>query len=328
MKDTMISGNKEIASIPWEDWDLSCDMPIWRYSQNPIIRADSIKCSNSIYNSAVVKFEDGYAGVFRCDDKARMMNLHSGFSNDGINWEINESPIEFVSDDEGVDVYNGYDPRVCWLEDRYYITWCNCHIGPSVGISYTFDFKTFYQLENAFLPYNRNGVLFPKKIRNKYMMLSRPSDDGHTPFGDIYISESPDMIHWGRHRLVMSSKKGWQETKIGAGPIPIETEEGWLVLYHGVLTSCNGFIYSIGAAILDLDNPSKVIYRTHPYIMAPKENYERIGDVPNVIFPCAALHEESTGRLAIYYGAADTVTCLAFTQLDILLDFIKNNSKV
>lgn len=218
-----------------------------------------------------------------------------------------------------------YDPRVVWLEDRYYITWCNGYHGPTIGIGCTFDFQTFHLLENAFLPYNRNGVLFPRKINSYYVMLSRPSDRGHTPFGDIFISRSPDMIHWGQHRFVMGPKGGWQSTKIGAGPIPIETREGWLLIYHGVLTSCNGFVYSCGAALLDLDQPWKVIARGTPYLMSPQTLYECVGDVPNVVFPCSILYDPPTDRLAIYYGAADTVTALAFAYLGEVLDFIKSN---
>ena len=120
------------------------------------------------------------------------------------------------------------------MEDRYYITWCNGYHGPTIGVAYTFDFKKFVQLENAFLPCNRNGVLFPRRVQGLYTMLSRPSDNGHTPFGDIFISQSPDMEFWGRHRHVMSPIKedcsAWQTTKVGPGPIPIETDEGWLII--------------------------------------------------------------------------------------------------
>ncbi len=217
-------------------------------------------------------------------------------------------------------------PRVCWLEDRYYVTWCNGYHGPTIGVGYTYDFRTFHQLENAFLPYNRNGVLFPRKIGDKYAMLSRPSDTGHTPFGDMFYSDSPDMIHWGHHRHLMAPAGGWQATKVGAGPTPIETSEGWLLIYHGVITSCNGFVYSFGAALVDLEEPWKVIYRTKPYLLNPREYYECVGDVPNVVFPCAALCDPPTGRIAIYYGGADTVTCLAYTKFDELIDFVKDNS--
>lgn len=188
--------------------------------------------------------------------------------------------------------------------------------------------KNFTRWRTRFLPFNRNGVLFPRKINGKYAMLSRPSDRGHTPFGDIFYSESPDMCHWGHHRHVMAPTVGWQSTKIGAGPVPMETKEGWLLIYHGVLTSCNGFVYSAGAALLDLDKPWKVLYRTSPYIISPQRYYECVGDVPNVVFPTACLYDAPTGRMAIYYGGADTVTCLAFTQIDELIKFIKSNSEV
>ncbi len=132
------------------------------------------------------------------------------------------------------------------------------------------------------------------------------------------------MIHWGHHRLVMRPTEGWQSTKIGAGPIPIETAEGWLLLYHGVLTSCNGFVYSFGVALLDLEEPWRVLHRSKQYLLSPQALYECVGDVPNVVFPCAALCDADSGRIAIYYGAADTVTALAFTTADALLDFAKS----
>lgn len=316
-----------LPNIPWEDRPGGCKDVVWRSGKNPIIPRDATPTSNSIFNSAVVPFEDGFAGVFRVDNTAREMRIHAGRSKDGINWEIEPEPIPFKYEDEEVGKSDyKYDPRVVKIEDKYYITWCNGYHGPTIGVGYTTDFKDFYQLENAFLPFNRNGVLFPRKINGKYVMLSRPSDNGHTPFGDIFLSESPDMIHWGKHRHVMSTTDGWQSTKIGAGPVPIETSEGWLLIYHGVLTSCNGFVYSMGAALLDLEEPWKVLYRTKPYLLSPQKQYECIGDVPNVVFPCAALSDAETGRIAIYYGGADTVTNLAFTEVDELISFIKENS--
>ncbi|MFO7633097.1 MAG: glycoside hydrolase family 130 protein [Caldilinea sp.] len=319
-----------LPNIPWEERPVSSSAAIWRSQRNPIIPHDLTPTSNSIFNSAVVPYEGKYAGVFRCDDNRRQMQIHAGCSDDGVTWHIEPDRIHFVPDNptavEIVEFEYAYDPRVCWIEDRYYITWCNGYHGPTIGVGYTYDFKTFYQMENAFLPFNRNGVLFPRRINGKYAMFSRPSDNGHTPFGDIYYSESPDMVHWGRHRFVMGTRGGWQSTKIGAGPTPIETSEGWLLIYHGVLTSCNGFVYSFGAALLDLDQPWKVIARGQPYLLAPQAPYERTGDVPNVAFPCAALVDADTGRLAIYYGGADTVTCLAFSYVDDMIDFVKQNA--
>ncbi|HET7087539.1 MAG TPA: glycoside hydrolase family 130 protein [Anaerolineae bacterium] len=325
-KSNLVSG-RALPNLPWEDRPDGSREVVWRYSRNPIIPRDAIPTSNSIFNSAVVPFNDGFAGVFRCDDKRRVMNIHRGSSRDAIHWEIEPEPMAFVGGDPEVARFEyRYDPRVTWIEDRYYVSWCNGYHGPTIGLGYTYDFETFHQLENAFLPYNRNGVLFPRRINGKYAMFSRPSDTGHTPFGDIFYSESPDLIHWGKHRFAMGPAGGWQATKIGAGPTPIETTEGWLLFYHGVLTSCNGFVYSFGAALLDLDQPWKVIYRTAPYLMSPQTLYECVGDVPNVVFPCAALVDAPTGRVAIYYGGADTVTGLAFAYVDEIVEFMKHNN--
>ncbi len=315
-----------LPDMPWEDRPAGCRDVAWRYSGNPIIPRDLIPSSNSIFNSAVVPFDGGYAGVFRCDDRWRRMVLHRGTSADGINWHIDHEPLQFLCDDPEIGTFlEGYDPRVCWLEDRFYVTWCNIYHGPTIGVAWTRDFDTFHQLENAFLPYNRNGVLFPRRINGNYAMMSRPSDTGHTPFGDMFYSESPDMRYWGNHRFMMAPAGGWQSKKIGAGPVPVETSEGWLLIYHGVLNSCNGFVYSAGVALLDLERPWRLIARSGPYIISPQTLYECVGDVPNVVFPCAALCDAATGRLAVYYGAADTVTALAFSYVDELIDFARDN---
>ena len=319
-----------IPNLPWQEKPSDCKDVIWRYDRNPVIKRDQVPNANSIFNSAVVPFEDGFAGVFRVDDRSRNMELHAGFSKDGLNWEINPERIEFVSDIPDMQEFQyGYDPRVCWIEDRFYITWCNAYgWKPTIGLAYTFDFKTFHQLENAYLPFNRNGVMFPRKVQGNYMMMSRPSDSGHTPFGDIYISQSPDLTYWGKHRHVMGPSRGWESTKIGAGPIPIETDRGWLIFYHGVLTSCNGYVYSFSAALLDKDEPWKVLKRGKDYLISPQTYYECVGDVPNVTFPCANLVDADTGRIAIYYGCADTVTSLCFTTVDDVMDYLDHNSQV
>ncbi len=320
-----------LANMPWEDKPAGEKEPIWRYSGNPIIGRHGNQRSNSVFNSAVVPFRGGFAGVFRCDSRSISMDLFAGRSQDGLHWEIDDEPILLTGADGEIAAKEyRYDARITPMEGKYYITWCNGYHGPTIGVAWTEDFKTFHQLENAFLPFNRNGVLFPRKIGGMYMMMSRPSDNGHTPFGDIYVSQSRDLEFWGRHRYMMGTVKGndsaWQSTKVGPGPSPIETDEGWLLIYHGVITTCNGFVYRMGAALLDLDEPWKVKYRSKDYLMAPWELYECVGDVPNVVFPCAALTDSATGRIAIYYGCADTVTGIAFTTVDELLHFVKEHS--
>ena len=322
-----------LPNLPWEERSAGCSHPLWRYSQNPVIPRDLLPDSNSIFNSAVVPFKDGFAGVFRCDDTNRRMALHVGFSKDAIHWDIKPEVLRFHCDNPEIGqwVY-GYDPRVTFIEDRYWVSWCNGYHGPTIGLAWTTDFEVFHQVENAFLPYNRNGVLFPRKIGGKFAMLSRPSDTGHTAFGDIFYSESPDMEFWGHHRHVMAPApfevSAWQCMKIGAGPIPIETSEGWLLLYHGVLRSCNGYVYSFGSALLDLDQPWKVLARSGPYLLSPQTPYECMGDVPNVAFPCAALTDADTGRIAVYYGCADTVTGLAFGYIPEIVEWTKKHSIV
>lgn len=328
-----IINGQAVPNIPWQDKPKGCTDVVWRYDKNPVIPRNAVQCANSVFNSAVVPFEGGFAGVFRIDDKRRAMQLHAGFSDDGINWRISEERIRFVQADPSTEQTNewlyGYDPRVVFIGDRYWITWCNAfNKQPTIGVGYTFDFRTFFQCENAFLPFNRNGVLFPRKINGKFVMFSRPSDDGHTPFGDMFISQSPDMKYWGEHRHVMSPFMPWESTKIGAGPIPIETSEGWLCFYHGVLQSCNGFVYSFSACITDIDEPWKVRYRCADYLLNPREQYECVGDVPNVVFPCAALCDADTGRIAIYYGCADTVTGLAFTTANEVVEYVKTHSSI
>jgi beta-1,4-mannooligosaccharide/beta-1,4-mannosyl-N-acetylglucosamine phosphorylase len=309
---------KPIGNLPWEDKPSGYQYPVWRYSGNPVITRDNLFFANSIFNSAVVPFGDGFRGVFRVDDRTRDQVIVTGKSKDAVEWELSEKVI-----------FRGYDPRICEIDGRYYLSWVNLTPqGTTIGVAVTDDFESWEQLEDATYPVARNGVLFPRKIDNEYKMLIRPCDRGHTPYGDIFIQSSPDLTFWGKYRFVMSPVKNWEMTKIGAGPTPIETDEGWLVYYHGVLTSCNGFTYSMGAAILDRDDPSKVLHRADSYLLAPHELYETVGDVPNVVFPCAALVDADTGRVAIYYGAADTSVGLAFTTIDETIKYIKDNDLI
>ncbi|MBL9195468.1 MAG: glycoside hydrolase family 130 protein [Opitutaceae bacterium] len=313
-----------IPHLPWQPRPSGNSDLVWRYSHNPVIGRRPLPGVTGIYNSAVVPFEGRFIGVFRTEGMDRMPHLHVGRSADGLAWTFELKPIALTCDDPEVTRHEyGYDPRVTPIEGTYYVTWCNGYHGPTIGVARTRDFVTFEQLENAFLPYNRNGVLFPRRINGKFAMLSRPSDTGHTPFGDIFYSDSPDLVYWGRHRHVMSrGGQWWQGTKIGAGPSPIETSEGWLLFYHGVMSTCNGFSYSMGAALLDLDQPWKVRARLNQSLLTPEAPYELSGLVPGVCFPVGCLCDAPTGRIAIYYGAADTVSALCFCEAEPLVQFI------
>ena len=319
----------KIKAMPWQEPAGTCTgAPIWRYTENPIIGRNPIDHVARIFNSAVIPYENSFIGVFRGEQNNGIPYIYLGRSNDGIHWEFEEEKITFV-DEEGLEFMPryAYDPRLVKVEDTYYIIWCQDFYGASIGMAKTQDFKTFVRLENPFLPFNRNAVLFPRKVNGNFMMLSRPRDSGHTPFGDIFLSESPDLVYWGKHRHVMGKgKEWWQSLKIGGGAAPIETNEGWLLFYHGVSGTCNGFVYSIGGAILDIDNPSVVKYRCENFLLTPETWYEERGFVPNVCFPCATICNPEDGRIAIYYGAADSYVALAFTRAEEIVTYIKEHS--
>lgn len=320
-----------VPNMPWQEApEEMSGAPVWRYEGNPIIGRNPTKEVARIFNSAVIPYEGEFIGVFRGEQTNGIPYIYLGRSKDAIHWDFEEEKIRFVDEDGEpfMPVY-AYDPRLVEIEGVYYIIWCQDFYGAAIGMAKTRDFKTFTRIENPFLPFNRNAVLFPRKINGMFQMLSRPSDSGHTPFGDIFISESPDLVYWGRHRHVLGkSSEWWEAVKTGGGAAPIETTEGWLLFYHGVTGTCNGLVYSIGGAVLDTDRPSVVKYRCENFLLTPQEWYEERGFVPNVTFPCATIHDARTGRIAIYYGAADTYVGLAFTTVQQVVSYIKDHSVV
>lgn len=325
----MLINAEKIPNIPWEERPKDCAAPVWRYSLNPVIKRNPTEKLARAFNSALVPYKKGFIGVFRAEDHTGIPHLYLGESQDGLHIKLNDEQIHFV-DENGKEAKSNYqyDPRLIKIEDSYYIVWCDDFFGPALAIARTKDFKTFVKLGHPFLPYNRNGVLFPRKINGEYVILSRPSDSGHTAFGDIFLSKSPDLIHWGECEHVMEKGWEWWDTiKIGGGCNPIETDEGWLLFFHGVTGSCNGFIYSFSVVLLDKDDPSKVKMRCMDYLLTPEMDYETKGFVPNVVFPTSALVDGPSGRIAIYYGAADTCTGLCFTTVDILMKYLKEHKR-
>ena len=185
-----------MPNMPWEDRPAGCADVVWRHSRNPITDWNPTPKTARIFNSSVVPWRDGFAGIFRADHKHGMALLHVGFSKDGLAWTFADEEIHW-KDAQGraYDPVYAYDPRLVKLDDAYYIIWCTDFGGPALGFGMTTDFELFTRLENITIPFNRNGVLFPRKIRDKYELISRPSDSCHTPFGDIFLSESPVLVH-------------------------------------------------------------------------------------------------------------------------------------
>lgn len=281
-----VIGGDSLPDMPWQERTPGTNHPCGGIEETP--SSNGTPCPIPIAFSTAPPFPSGAdsPGCSVATTPGRVPWLHAGFSQDGIHWNIEPRPIRFIDGPADLAFEYAYDPRVCKLEDRYYITWCNGYEDlPTIGMAWTEDFRVFHQMENAFLPYNRNGVLFPRKIGGNYAMLSRPSDNGHTAFGDIFYSESPDMVYWGKHRRVLEPRESWEKLKVGAGPVPIETGEGWLLIYHGVLRSCSGFVYSIGAALLDREQPWKVLGRTRSFLMAPRRITNALATCRTWCFP-------------------------------------------
>ncbi len=324
--------SQSIPNMPWQDKPEGCKMPIWRYDGNPVIKRNPCEGVAKIFNSAVVPYEGKFVGLFRVEETVGVPYIRFGKSDDGIHFTFDEEHLKVIEPDGSIaNDFNHYDPRLVKLEDWYYGIWCEPFPGnenyPALGMCKTQDFETFHRVPTPLLPIQRNGVLFPRKVGGEYKLLSRVTGVGHNRFGDIFLSGSPDMKYWGNHQSVLRTTDCgcWAGCKIGAGPAPIETSEGWLLFYHGVQDTCNCLVYSMGACLLDLEDPSKVLYNCSPYLLTPEMIYEQNGFVPNVVFPCGVLADQDTGRLAIYYGGADSVTCLAFAQVDELVEYIKTH---
>ncbi|MBR4332728.1 MAG: glycosylase, partial [Clostridia bacterium] len=193
-----------LPNVPWQDKPAGhINSPLWRYTENPIIDRNPLPGVARIFNSAVMPFGGKFVGVFRGEQTNGVPYIYLGWSQDAIHWDFEPEKIPFVDEDGKpfMPIY-AYDPRLVKVEDTYYIIWCQDFYGAAIGIAKTKDFKSFVRIENPFLPFNRNAVLFPRKINGNFVLMSRPSDSGHTPFGDIFISESPDMTYWGKHRHV------------------------------------------------------------------------------------------------------------------------------
>ncbi len=290
-----------------------------RHPENPILTHQDVPfLCNAIYNCGATKFGEKYVLVPRVEDGRRDNRLHVAMSDDGVHFTVNPEPISLEPDPEA-EVWEAhlYDPRVTLLEGQYYILYCaETRAGVCrIGAVRTPDFETFERLPFMTPPFNRNSALFPEKIGGKYARLERPMGDGTSM---TFVAYSPDLVHWGGHKPVNLKVETWFSFKWGIGPTPIKTEDGWLLIFHGVWRSCNGLVYRLGVCLLDLADPSKVVAQCPEFIMTPREPYERAGDVPNCIFSNGAIVEPD-GEVKVYYGACDTSICLATTTLEELL---------
>lgn len=307
---------------------------IKRYPDNPIVKpSDMPKACAAIYNCGAVKTPEGeyvLCGRFESIDKVQYpWTLRSP---DGIHFTPDPEPLKFESDDPelladfefyssktGSGLNAWYDPRINPLDGTYYLTLSLSGMsGVRIGIAQTDDFKTARPVSFPLHVHNYDAVMFPEKIDGKYWMLHRPSPLFGAVKACIWIASSPDLIHWGNCRIVAQPQGFWEDKKMGVNTPPIRTDQGWLIIHHGVFGHSNGVNYSVGAMLLDLEQPWKVVARTRTMLMVVEELYEMVGQVPNVIYP-SGLIAEPDGTFKLYYGAADYCECLATGKIDDLI---------
>lgn len=304
-----------------------------RYEGNPILKpADWPYRVNSVFNGGATIYDDKVLLLIRCEDMCGFSHLTVATSEDGFtNWKIDKAPTMTPDiEKHPEDFYGIEDPRIVKMEDddfkdQYAITYTSfSEAGPLVSLATTEDFKTFKRYGVVMPPEDKDASLFPRKFNGRYVLIHRPSPRNYLTGAHMWISYSRDLKYWGDSAILIPSRRGswWDAYKVGLGPQPIETPDGWLIIYHGVKTTASGSIYRLGLALLDLEDPSKVIRRCNEWVFGPVEEYERIGDVRDVAFPCGVVVKGD--QLIMYYGAADITMAIATASLSEVLSYVKN----
>jgi predicted GH43/DUF377 family glycosyl hydrolase len=297
-----------------------------RHPSNPILTADDWAYPvNAVFNPAAAALDGGTVLLARVEDLRGISHLAVARSPDGVGaWTVDAEPLLAPADDVAAEQWGFEDARVVWVPelDRWAIT-CTAygHAGPAVYLATTEDFRTVERHGIVRHPDDKNAALLPERIDGRWVLFHRPKTEFGGSRGEILLSRSPDLESWSAPEQVLQPRDGawWDSLRIGIGPPPLRTEHGWLLVYHGVKQTVSGEIYRHGLALLDLDEPTRVLRRLPEWVLAPLAPYERTGDVPNVVFPCGLVHDEATGELRLYYGAADSSICLATARLDELL---------
>ncbi|MGH9908436.1 MAG: glycosidase [Pyrinomonadaceae bacterium] len=300
-----------------------------RDDRNPILTAaDWPYLANSVFNPGAVRLADGQTLLLaRVEDRTGISHLTAARSQNGItDWRIDSQPT-FASDPKNYpeEEWGVEDARIVYLSEleQYAVTYtAYSPRGPLVSLALTSDFKTFERRGMVMQPEDKDAAFFPQRIDGKWALIHRPVMRGST--ADIHISFSADLQHWSETSVLLSARRGnwWDANKIGLCSPPIETVEGWLLIYHGVRVTVAGVIYRVGLALLDLEDPTRIIRRGDEWIMSPREPYEIIGDVGYVVFPCGQVVDELTGEIRLYYGAADSSIAVAHGNLSEVLDWL------
>ncbi|MDQ3666838.1 MAG: glycosidase [Acidobacteriota bacterium] len=302
-----------------------------RAEKNPILTASDWPYQvNSVFNPGASRLSDGQTLLLaRVEDRTGISHLTAARSQDGMTaWRIDPQPT-FAADPKNYpeEEWGVEDARIVYLAEleQYAVTYTAYSArGPLVSLALTRDFKTFQRRGMITQPEDKDAAFFPHRIGGRWALIHRPVPAGPGAGAHIWISFSLDLQHWGERALVLESRLGswWDADKIGLCSPLIETREGWLMIYHGVRTTGAGVIYRVGLALLDLEDPTRVIRRGDEWVMSPREPYEIIGDVGYVIFPCGQVVDEATGEIRLYYGAADSSIAVAHGNINEMLDWL------
>ncbi len=302
-----------------------------RCESNPIIHVKDYEGVAQIYNPSPIMYGDETILLLSIVEHGATVGYgrdvgqtHVARSKDGIHFTIDEKPfISTQCDEMPWQLYHHFiDNRTTKIDDTYYMitpVMVKDFASPVGMLGKTKDFKTYERIDIVTAPPNRGASLFPEKINGKYYKLDRPGG-GDGSGGDIWISASEDLVHWGEFKPVLKAGyRFWNVQKIGPTP-PIKTDKGWLDIIHGVFTPAGGTYYYLGAMLLDLEEPWKVIGKTNSYILAPEMDYERHGNCDNTVFACGAIPDYDKDQIRLYYGACDNYICLATGSMSELVD--------
>ncbi|MGB3714585.1 MAG: hypothetical protein WA996_09165 [Candidatus Promineifilaceae bacterium] len=302
-----------------------------RHKLNPILTAaDWPYPAHTVFNPAATLLPNGTTLLLcRVEDRRGLSHLCAARSANGVDgWQIDSQPTLLADPDHFPEELWGIeDPRITYVPElsQYAIVYtAYTRDGPGVALAFTRDFHQFDRYGVIMPPEDKDAALLPHRIGDHWALIHRPVS---APRAHMWISYSVDLRHWGSHKLMMEARRGawWDANKIGLSSPPIETDQGWLVIYHGVRQTAAGAIYRLGLALFDLHTPEKCLKRSDEWFFKSEEPYELQGDVGNVVFPCGYTLAPDGDTMHLYYGAADTSIALATGSVHAMLDWLERH---
>jgi beta-1,2-mannobiose phosphorylase / 1,2-beta-oligomannan phosphorylase len=300
-----------------------------RHPQNPLLTSEQWPYAvNAVFNPGAAVVDGETVLLARVESLTGISHLTVARSPNGVDgWSVASEPLLAAADGVDSEQWGFEDARCVWADelDCWVIT-CTAYgpAGPAVYLATTRDFRSIERHGIIKHPEDKNAALLTERVGGKWILFHRPMTAYGGSRGEILLSRSTDLRSWSAPEQVLQPRRGawWDSLRIGIGPPPLKTEHGWLVIYHGVKETVAGSLYRVGLALVDLQEPTRILGRASDWVFGPLAAYERQGDVPNTVFPCGLVHDAASGELRLYYGAADTTICLATAQLDEVLDAV------